>query len=251
MLRNCALAALLVHAHAAEKAPEAPKNVATEFDVANALDPRFDGHYVADTDNDIANTFGFPVYGQVTLGSSGTFSAFIYPTRTADGTLHYVFDSDQNPKNGFFGGTPILSCDALPTSHGKGVEFFKKELNDDTKKFHWNPEISITTDDDISNPDCGATPAPTARPTTEPTKKPTAEPTAEPTKRPSMMALPKLKLGATVTPAPTPAPKRKLGAGWIVLGVVGALLFAFLVFFAITKRKDAASEEDVPAVPAA
>jgi hypothetical protein len=118
---------------------------------------------------------------------------------------------------GFIQGTPILSCDALPTSHGKGVEFFKKELNDDTKKFHWNPEISITTDDDISNPDCGVTPAPTAKPTaeptSEPTKKPTAEPTAEPTKRPSMMVLPKLKLGATVTPAPTPAPKRKLGAG--------------------------------------
>ena len=109
MLRNCALAALLVHAHAAEKAPEAPKNVATEFDVANALDPRFDGHYVADTDNEIANTFGFPVYGQVTLGSSGTFSAFIYPTRTAV-SIRNDKQTHSKPYSWFMSGRNIALC---------------------------------------------------------------------------------------------------------------------------------------------
>merc|ERR1719424_587654 len=101
-----------------------------------------------------------------------------------DKSDHWVFDSDLNMKNGFFGGTKLESCDSMPAKRGKGVEFWRSDLAEhDSKKFHWNPGIEMKCSTAVSTPTCGATPAPTAKPTKPPTKEPTQPPTPKPTRK--------------------------------------------------------------------
>jgi len=254
-LRSCLVFAAVAGSSADEPVakadPQAPTNFCQQLTVSNALDPIFNGEYVIDDSNDKQASTGFPVYGHVTVGESRVFSKFIYPAMMKDGTMHYVFDNDQSISDGFFGGTPILDCDALPTSRGSGAEFWKADLSTNTKTFHWNPKISITCDAGApSNPNCGVVPTnePTSKPTPKPTMKPTNEPTSKPTNKPTPRAtFAKLKLGAAITPAPTPKPSASgLGVGAIIAIVAGVLAFLMCLFFAATKRKDNEADDETP-----
>ena len=120
-------------------APEVPQHFCKDLTITNALRPEFNGHYVDITNDDTALSHesrafvreGWPIYGKVQTGS-GAISEFIYPAvlhntvrylRTKISfarfiidalmchslskgfdSLHYIFDHDSNPKNGFFGG---------------------------------------------------------------------------------------------------------------------------------------------------
>ena len=118
-----------------------------------------------------------------------------------DKTLHYIFDSNEDLTDGFYGGMLIHSCDQFPTVRGRGPEMWGGEvgMSKDPHSFHYNPAMKITPVGDLpDNMGCGATPSPSEPPTSMPTPFPTSlTPTLFPTFAPTTEA-------PTMSPTSTP-----------------------------------------------